>query len=93
MFNFRDALLRNIIQRALGIIKRKYNILASGCEYSIKIQVKLFPACATFHNFIVSMEGEGEWNLDTGDDDTDEEEGLLYISHFDCDVAAEKRML
>lgn len=89
LFNLRHSSLRNIIERAFGIIKRRYKILASGSEYSLETQIKLFPACATLHNFIVSIEGEGTWNINTRDDETDEEEYLS--SKDDSSIAVAQR--
>jgi DDE superfamily endonuclease len=39
LFNLRHATLRNYIERAFGILKRKFRILKIGNEYAIQVQI------------------------------------------------------
>ena len=52
MFNLQHSLLRNIIKRIFGVLKRQWQILSSkGCEYSIETQIDLFCALIRLYNF------------------------------------------
>ena len=52
LFNLRHALLRNVIKRIFGVLKRQWQILGGkGCEYSIKTQIDLFSALIGLYNF------------------------------------------
>ena len=52
LFNFRHSSLRNVIERAFGVLKARFSILKSIPSYSLRRQ-KLIPiACCTLHNFI-----------------------------------------
>jgi hypothetical protein len=45
-------LLRNVVERIFGVLKRQWQILASnGCEYSIKTQVHISQALVGLYNF------------------------------------------
>ncbi|CDO78156.1 hypothetical protein BN946_scf184541.g2 [Trametes cinnabarina] len=52
LFNLRHAKLQNTIERLFGILKKRFPILRSGCEYRMKYQVRLPPALCALHNFI-----------------------------------------
>jgi hypothetical protein len=78
-----------VIERAFGIIKKRFQILKFGCEYSIKTQIKLFPALAVLGNYIRSCEAnefedediedenEGD-STGQGSGDVTEIQGLLF---------------
>ncbi len=51
-FNFVHASLRNIIERTIGVWKKKWKILQLMHEFDSVIQVKIVIATATLHNFI-----------------------------------------
>ncbi|XP_055961841.1 protein ALP1-like [Mercurialis annua] len=52
LFNYRHSSLRNIIERAFGVLKARFPILKSIPSYPLRRQ-KLIPiACCTLHNFI-----------------------------------------
>jgi hypothetical protein len=52
LFNLRHSLLRNVIERIFGVLKRQWQILGGkGCEYSIETQVDLFCALIGLYNF------------------------------------------
>ena len=50
LFNLRHASLRNVIKRIFRVLKRKYQILRTPSEYSIKTQTRIILACTTLHN-------------------------------------------
>jgi hypothetical protein len=52
LFNLRHSLLRNVVERIFGVVKRQWQILSGkGCEYSIKTQIALLCALISLYNF------------------------------------------
>lgn len=86
LFNLRHAALRNAIERAFGILKRRFPIIASGseCMYSCETMTNIVLACSVLHNFLLS---EGELSaLDTPTDD-----GCNHSGHVACSLPRENR--
>lgn len=52
LFNLRHSSLRNVIERTFGVMKRRWRILQSPREFSMKRQVMLVYALAALHNWI-----------------------------------------
>ncbi|XP_026450957.1 uncharacterized protein LOC113351121 [Papaver somniferum] len=52
LFNLRHASLRNAIERAIGILKRRFTILQLQPQYPFESQVKIVFACCILHNHI-----------------------------------------
>ncbi|KAI4981143.1 hypothetical protein ZWY2020_021628 [Hordeum vulgare] len=61
LFNHRHAVLRNHIERALGVLKKRFPILKVGTHHRIENQVKLPAAAAILHNIIRSHQGDARW--------------------------------
>jgi len=61
LFNHRHALLRNHIERAIGVLKKRFPILKVGTLHNIKNQVKLPAAAVVFHNIIRMHNGDDGW--------------------------------
>lgn len=55
LFNLRHASLRNAIERAFGVLKRRFPIIRSTTEpfYSCETQSDIFLACCILHNFLL----------------------------------------
>nr|KAJ0213764.1 hypothetical protein LSAT_V11C400162190 [Lactuca sativa] len=55
LFNLRHASLRNTIERAFGVLKRRFPIIRSTTEpfYSCETQSAIFLACCILHNFLL----------------------------------------
>lgn len=51
-YNLRHAQARNVIERAFGVLKKRFPILATAPEYSPQVQAKIVLACCVLHNFI-----------------------------------------
>jgi DDE superfamily endonuclease len=64
LFNLRHSSARNVIERAFGVIKRRFQILKYGCEHPISTQIKLFPALACLSNYIDRLEKDDDHILD-----------------------------
>ena len=55
LFNLRHSSLRNTIERAFGVLKRRFPIIRSTQEpfYSRETQCEIFVACCILHNFLL----------------------------------------
>ena len=49
------SLLRNVIERSFGVVKKRWNILNHMPPFSYKKQVKIVVATLVVHNFIVDQ--------------------------------------
>ena len=70
LFNHRHALLRNHVERALGVLKKRFPILKVATFHTLVNQVKIPIAAAIFHNLIRSLHGDEDW-LDHQPDNID----------------------
>jgi len=61
LFNHRHAQLRNHIERAFGVLKKRFPILKVGTHYPIETQIKIPAAAAVFHNIIRAHNGQDNW--------------------------------
>ncbi len=61
LFNHRHALLRNHIERAIGVLKKCFPILKVGTLHNIKNQVKIPAVAVVFHNIIRMHNGDDGW--------------------------------
>eukprot|EP01039_Chlorochromonas_danica_P001521 gene1521-1658_t len=52
LFNLRHSSLRNIVERAWGIVKRRFPVLAKMASFSFEFQCKLVMCALMLHNFI-----------------------------------------
>ncbi|XP_076958315.1 uncharacterized protein LOC143634008 [Bidens hawaiensis] len=54
-FNLRDASLHNAIERAFGVLKKRFPIIRSITKpfYSCETQSDIFLACCILHNFLL----------------------------------------
>ena len=52
MFNFLHSSLRNVIERAFGVLKQKWRILKGMPSFSTRTQKHIILACLALHNFI-----------------------------------------
>ncbi len=58
-FNYEHACLRNVVERAFGVLKNRFHILRSTPSHPIRSQLRLVFALCGVHNFILSY-GEPE---------------------------------
>ena len=52
LFNLQHSHLRNAIECAFGLFKRRFRVLLLATEYPLIVQAQLVPALAVIHNFI-----------------------------------------
>lgn len=61
LFNHRHAILRNHIERAIGVLKKRFSILKVGTFHPIGNQIKIAAATVALHNIIRGQNGEEGW--------------------------------
>ena len=61
LFNHHHAILRNHIERAIGVLKKKFPILKVGTFHPIENQIKIAAAAIAFHNIIRGQNGDEGW--------------------------------
>jgi hypothetical protein len=44
--------LRNVVERIIGVLKKRFRIIAEANDYPMEMQAKLMPALCALHNFI-----------------------------------------
>ena len=52
IFNLCHARLRNVIERAFGVVKARFPILKKMAPYSFVAQTKIVMTCFSIHNFL-----------------------------------------
>jgi hypothetical protein len=67
LFNHRHAVLRNAIERAFGVLKKRFPILKVATSHKIWNQVKIPMAAALLHNIIKALNGDEQWLDDPQD--------------------------
>jgi hypothetical protein len=67
LFNHLHVVLRNHIERLLGILKKCFPILKVGTFHKIWNQVKIPTATTIFHNIIKQHNGDEDWLEDQED--------------------------
>ncbi|XP_020258378.1 uncharacterized protein LOC109834772 [Asparagus officinalis] len=83
LFNQRHSSARNTIERAFGLLKKRWAILRTASFYSIKTQIRIINACCILHNFL-----REEMNEDDLLNDVDrelEDDPVLEIENVDED--------
>jgi len=53
LFNLRHASARNVIERAFGVLKKRFRILLLPTHYPLDIQARIPVALCVVHNFIM----------------------------------------
>ncbi|KAJ4758600.1 nuclease [Rhynchospora pubera] len=58
LFNLRHASARNVIERAFGVVKKRFPIMGSSNQphYSVKVQKKIIVACCLLHNYLIEKD-------------------------------------
>jgi hypothetical protein len=67
LFNHRHAILRNHVERALGVLKKCFPILKVATFHMLENQVKIPVGAAVLHNLIRSLNGDEVWLYDQPD--------------------------
>ena len=70
LFNFLHSSLRNVIERAFGVLKQKWRILKAVPSFPLRTQKHIIIACMALHNFIRDSKLRDE-EFDKCDEDED----------------------
>ncbi|XP_048497872.1 protein ALP1-like [Beta vulgaris subsp. vulgaris] len=76
LFNLRHSSARNTIERAFGLLKKRWSIIRDPSFYGKKTQVKIMNACFILHNFLREEKLEEESLLQEVDQDLLNAEGI-----------------
>ena len=62
LFNLRHASLRNTIERAFGVLKKRFPIIGSTTEpnYDVDTQSEIILACCILHNYLMSTDPDDD---------------------------------
>ncbi|KAM7477747.1 hypothetical protein LguiA_025960 [Lonicera macranthoides] len=52
LFNFRHSSLRNVVERTIGLLKKRFAYLRHQPFHNIETQAKIVLACSALHNFL-----------------------------------------
>ncbi|XP_027183976.1 putative nuclease HARBI1 [Coffea eugenioides] len=62
LFNLRHASLRNAIERAFGVLKKRFPIIGDNQPtYDVNTQSKIVLACCILHNFLMEIDPDLEY--------------------------------
>ncbi|XP_071912888.1 uncharacterized protein [Coffea arabica] len=62
LFNLRHSSLRNAIERAFGVLKKRFPIIGdTQPTYSVEIQSQIVLACCILHNFLMEFDPDLEY--------------------------------
>ncbi|WVZ93272.1 hypothetical protein U9M48_039267 [Paspalum notatum var. saurae] len=61
LFNHCHAILRNHIERAIGVLKKRFSILKGGTFHPMENQIKIATATIAFPNIITVQNGDEGW--------------------------------
>ncbi|KAJ3698464.1 hypothetical protein LUZ61_002169 [Rhynchospora tenuis] len=58
LYNHRHSSLRNVVERTIGVVKKRFPIIASGNEpsYDVETVSDIFFACCVLHNFLMGVD-------------------------------------
>lgn len=71
LYNLRHASARNVVERAFGVLKKKWGILTRPPQFSMSIQARIPPAMCALHNFLLSHDPTDVDHYLTGNDEDD----------------------
>jgi hypothetical protein len=57
LFNLRHASLRNVVERAFGIVKKRFSVLQNMGSFDLQIQNQIVYCCCMIHNYIRRNQG------------------------------------
>lgn len=63
LYNLRHASLRNVVERAFGIVKKRFPIFISMPSYPFILQMELVKCCFMIHNFLRQNQTAEDYSL------------------------------
>jgi len=92
LFNLRHSSLRNIVERAFGIVKKRFPLLTFMHSYSFLTQIDLVMCCFMVHNFIRLNQGFDDefddWDPPVMEDDVEEADEMAYSNQTPAQQSA-----
>lgn len=84
LFNLRHASLRNAIERAFGVLKKRFPMLASDTQshFKVNIQTDIIMACCIIHNYLMGVDRD-ERLIAEVDEELKNKEPEIYPSLVD----------
>lgn len=78
LFNLRHSSLRNVVERTIGVLKRRWAYLRHPTFHDVQTQSKIVMACCALHNFIKFVDPDDDdiscSSSDSDSSDNDEED-------------------
>ena len=78
LFNLRNSIARNVVERGFGLLKKRWSILRTPSFFNIKTQVRIINACFVLHNFI---------RTEQANDPVLEVQDLEFLASVDHDIS------
>jgi hypothetical protein len=90
LFNLRHSSLRNVVERAFGIIKKRFPILKFMHSFSFPFQRDLVKCCFLLHNYIQMTQAYDDdfARNEVGEEDEQEEDPLEVVAGGGMNVNA-----
>ncbi|CAN1126547.1 Putative nuclease HARBI1, partial [Linum perenne] len=94
LFNHRHSKARNTVERAFGLLKKRWGILRTAGFYDVKTQVRIINACCILHNFILDECPRDELLNDEliGVQDSDFDHELIGVQDSNSDDSDEENI-
>ncbi|KAK0573438.1 hypothetical protein LWI29_008014 [Acer saccharum] len=88
LFNLRHASLRNAIERAFGVLKKRFPIIGSTTEpnYSADTQSSITLACCILHNYLMGVDPDEILNVEVDKEISNEFEEIEEVDDAPINV-------
>nr|XP_043609784.1 putative nuclease HARBI1 [Erigeron canadensis] len=92
LFNLRHASLRNAIERAFGVLKKRFAIIRSSNEpfYPLETQSDIFLSCCILHNFLLEVDPDKELEDEVAREVLDAQQEEVHHSQREIDEGGEQ---
>ncbi|OAY68653.1 hypothetical protein ACMD2_13106 [Ananas comosus] len=98
LYNHRYTQLRNAVEKAFGILKKRFKVLRQATPYPYKVQCRIAMACCIIHNFIRRHQGNDKYfnmRMDqfSVDDDGIDDDGIDLMHLVDPNESRQRDTL
>ena len=81
LFNYRHSKARIIVERAFGILKKKWRVLGSPMELDIELSVEVIHACCALHNLCIEF--SPDFVFEFGDNEVRQLQDEMDVLHIE----------
>lgn len=74
LFNLRHSSLRNVVERSIGVLKKRWPYLRHPTFHDVQTQSKIVLACCALHNFLQCVDPEDNVEDEESSDSDEEDE-------------------